>query len=184
MKKLMRLLAVTSLITIGSASALFTQSPCESCGCAHGCESESVLKNNQFSPGQVSEGADQVDIFHQELIGNIQKSKQLLVNLSAKQASQHAVQSAVTHLDKALDHATKANSVHHNKAGLRVAHVNNEVDEHHKRLMAELKKADQHVHALGYVSMKKRSEMAQMIEAAEAAAVAANRAHHEAMPND
>ena len=182
MKKLLRLLTAISLITIGSARALFR-------GDLNQIDPDTELLVQHKLILHNQPHVDQVDIYHQQLLYFIQKVTQALENLpdnqilQAEQSSE--IKSALDHLAKAREKALEANKAHHQAAtSARQPHTNDQVDFHHARLMEELKKAEQHVYDLGYVTMKHRSDMIADILQAEQAAVNANRAHHDQMPNN
>lgn len=175
MKKLVRLLAAISLITIGSARALFrgdlNQVDPDAKNMA---QREATLAHNP--------PVDPVDHYHQLLIFNINKTITALEDLPAKQVAHEgqaaSIQSAIAHLKQAYKKAMLANAEYHKK-NIRRPYTNDQIDFHHARLMEELKKSEQHVYGLGYVTMKRRSDIIADILQAEQAAVSANRACHD-----
>jgi hypothetical protein len=183
MKKLVRLLAAISLITIGSARALFR-------GDLNQVDpnTKNIANRETRSAQAHNSSADPVDNYHQQLIYSINKSITALKNLPASQVTnagqQISIGSAIAHLEKAREQAMLANGKHHQEASTRIPHTNDQVDFHHARLMEELKKAEQHVSNLGYVDMKRRSDIIQDILDATKAATNANRAHHDQMPQN
>jgi len=169
--KLLRLLIIIGLAITGSAKALFR------------------LDLNEVDPKPelqlqfpFNSKIDLVDQFHQQLISNIQNVKQALLNLPEDQIIREDTNLALIdkHLDLAIEQANKANADHRYEIINGVPHTGDPVDFEHARLMEELKKAEQHIHALGYVSMQQRSDITKILINAEEAAVAANKAHHEA----
>lgn len=171
MHKLLRLLIITGLIITGSAHALFRL--------------DLNTVDPKPAPSELTDQAeaqiDPVDNLHERLVAEIQQAKQALADLPENQLTRESVNLARInkHLDIAIEQAKKANIDHHYEMTHGVPHTGDPVDFEHARLMEELKKAEQHIHALGYVSMQQRSDITKYILAAEAIAVDADQGHHE-----